>query len=265
MAEDTKIEWCDDTANPWWGCTKVSPACKHCYAADWAARFGKDLWGDDSPREMHLEGFEKTLRKSARRGAKEGRVRKVFIASMADFFEDRADLVDAQVFVWELLMELQGQITPLLLTKRPERARDLAASAGCWPAGAWLGVTVENQKQADLRIPVAMDVGPNVPVFLSCEPLQGLVDLSSYLKPGGVRWVIAGGESGPKARPSRPDWFRSIRDQCVGADVPFFFKQWGRWSHYYDDGTPRPCPAPVGKKAAGAMLDGREWKEVPNG
>jgi protein gp37 len=182
------------------------------------------------------------------------------------------------------------------------------------PPNVWPGVSTERQQEADERIPFLLDT-PAAVRFVSAEPLLGPVDLLPYLfitthaddeqlriTPEGMKaelpfndpattrledistprldWVIAGGESGPKARPSHPDWFRSLRDQCRAAEVPFFFKQWGEWvpeemkpdheSTYLADlkagRTWRFAATPlrrVGKKAAGALLDGREHREFP--
>jgi protein gp37 len=174
-----------------------------------------------------------------------------------------------------------------------------------WPLpNVWLGVSVENQRAADERIPLLLQT-PAAVRFLSCEPLLGPVDLTPYLEPyvrtkhdgsrrgtvwadPGIDWVIVGGESGPGARPMHPDWVRGIRDQCVGAGVAFFFKQWGEWvpfehrgngfcvaqaaisdlhwkqeSVWLDDAE-RIGAIRVGKKAAGRLLDGRTWDEFPN-
>ncbi|MGO0058628.1 phage Gp37/Gp68 family protein [Brevibacillus fluminis] len=175
-----------------------------------------------------------------------------------------------------------------------------------WPLpNVWLGTSVENQKAADERIPLLLQT-PAAVRFLSCEPLLGRVDLewpeSLYgpekdlwccngymcgcmgqpIEPPlihGIDWVIAGGESGPKARPVHPDWLASLRDQCQRWNVPFFFKQWGEWLpahellcntagikgkpwHNFDPDT---SVCRVGKDRAGRLLDGREWNEFPNG
>lgn len=188
----------------------------------------------------------------------------------------------------------------LLLTKRPEniaammpefdnassryKAGEVVCIAGFAPAcrkNVWLGTTVENQQTADERIPHLLRVPAKVR-FLSCEPLLGLINLIPHRNANGAvvisqginaDWVIAGGESGPHARPSHPDWFRSLRDQCQAAGVPYFFKQWGCWHptnignsghdlHRFD-GDGGVVLACVGKSAAGRLLDGREWNEVP--
>ena len=128
----------------------------------------------------------------------------------------------------------------------------------------WLGVSVENQEQADKRIPELLKVPARV-CFLSCEPLLGPVNLGFSL--ARIDWVIAGGESGPGARPMHPDWARGLRDQCQAAGVPFFFKQWGdvvyQTSTNGNGSLTWTQPYRIGKKAAGRLLDGREWNEMP--
>jgi protein gp37 len=165
------------------------------------------------------------------------------------------------------------------------------------PPNVWIGTTVEDQERANERIPELLSIPARVR-FLSCEPLLGPVEFSDVThradcvsrlgKPAleGIHWVICGGESGPKARPMHPDWARSLRDQCLAARVPFFFKQWGEWLavSQSDDDDPDTSPGSrkeskfvcahedtgtgecvfrVGKKAAGRLLDGREWNEFP--
>lgn len=208
---------------------------------------------------------------------------RVFCASLADWLDDEVPI--------EWLADLLALIrcTPnldwLLLTKRPQNWGDRLHAAfrvgfdgdewlsqwldGTPPANVWLGTTVEDQQRADERIPQLLQIPARVR-FLSCEPLLGPLDLDfghpkwrtaeSYH--AYIHWVICGGESGPKARPMHPDWARSLRDQCQAAGVPYFFKQWGEWAWAFSsDG--RPSMSLVGKKAAGALLDGREWSEFP--
>jgi protein gp37 len=131
-----------------------------------------------------------------------------------------------------------------------------------WPLpNVWLGVSVEDQKWADIRIP-ALQATPAAVRFLSCEPLLGPIDLDPWQSGGppwsGIHWVIVGGESGSGARPMHPAWPRSLRDQCVEAGVPFLFKQWGAWAPHDSRSMRR-----VGKKTAGRELDGRTWDQYP--
>lgn len=234
----------------------------------------------------------------------------------------RATMDDLRTELFHLIEETPN-LDWLLLTKRPGNVMRMMPESwrARFPRNVWMGTTVEDQKRADERIPELLKIPAKVR-FLSCEPLLGPVDLNSNLggtrwiggqrgcmgqhhgrgtpdcprelhhhhdercKPG-IEWVIAGGESGSKARPIHPDWARSLRDQCRAAAVPFFFKQWGEWAPQFDaDGKPLPymirgkeevfpdhpdhpgadvfsALLKVGKKAAGRLLDGREWNEFP--
>lgn len=239
---------------------------------------------------------------------------RVFSASMSDWLDDEvpvewlADLLD--------LIRQTPNLDWLLLTKRPENFRfrlnqvgwslddkpdsdkasnELREWLADWlfahrpPANVWIGTSVEDQQRADERIVQLMEIPARLR-FLSCEPLLGPVDLSAFMGQApdisgdrietynyGIDWVIAGGESGPKARPMHPDWARSLRDQCQASGVPFFFKQWGEWAPGHTEGfTERQSMTEkhwsdgnisvrIGKKTAGRMIDGREWNEFPKG
>lgn len=256
MGKHTEISWTDHTFNPWWGCEKISAACANCYAETWAKRTGRSVWGRQSPRRFFGDNYwNEPLRWNAA-AEKAGCRRRVFCASMADVFEDRADLIQPRYRMLKLIRSTP-HLDWLLLTKRPENigrlgirapglhARDIGDtdiadwlfqwSIGTPPENLWLGTTVENQPSAALRIPELLKISAQVH-FLSCEPLLGPFDFQAHCwneffgsHGEGSRWVIAGGESGRNARPSHPDWFRSLRDQCRSATVPFFFKQWGEW------------------------------------
>lgn len=274
---NSKIEWTDTTWNVVTGCTKVSPGCDHCYAERLTERFhGK---GSFSKVTLHEDRLNAPLRWR--------KPRRVFVNSMSDLFHDSVpDEFIARVFA---MTANTPQHTYQILTKRHGRMRSLLNSVGfkldvlarardtdqhrrapMWPSrNVWIGVSVEDQKRAELRIPALLDTCSAVR-FLSCEPLLGPIDLSPWI--GSIDWVIVGGESGPGARPMHPDWARSLRDQCVAAGVPFFFKQWGEWrwvaGSRYDLET--QCwvdhgiePDRVGKKMAGRRIDGRTWDEFP--
>lgn len=310
MGDTTKIEWADATVNWWWGCTKVSPGCANCYAETLAARFGVG-WGPSAPRKM-IDGAADRLERLAHKGDKTGIAPRVFMQSMSDLFEDRVDLVEPRKRLWDLLHKFAAdrrRIVPMILTKRPKMMLEWASYHG-WPANAWAGTTVEDQQRAEERIPDLLMVPARVR-FLSCEPLLGPVSLRfKFNNAGGlhnmdtlrgyggfgsydparyrIHWVIAGGESGPKARPMHPQWARSLRDQCVAAGTKFHFKQWGEWaplkvSEVVDkefSGQSRPVEWTgdrwlndqrgacslyhLGKHAAGRLLDGRTWDEVPH-
>lgn len=291
MGEATGIEWADHTFNPWIGCTKISPACDHCYAEELTKRFdpASDLW-EGKRRRTSAANWKLPLkwnREAAAFRAAHGRAPMVFCASLADVFDNqvpdqwRRDL-------W-CLIEATPDLIWLLLTKRPQNIRKMLpehdpANMLGW-ANVWMGTTVENQAEADRRIPHLL-AAPAAKRFLSCEPLLGPVDLTAiprsqaegFMRPldgrfNRIDWVIAGGESGREARPSHPDWFRSLRDQCAAVGTPFLFKQWGEWSanlfsrsdfgqvHVFGPGEGHPdglhqAVCRVGKKAAGRALDG---------
>jgi protein gp37 len=204
-----------------------------------------------------------------------GARRRVFCASMADVFENRAELDPLRARLWQLIADTPA-LDWLLLTKRPDRASKAVPWGDKWPANVWIGATAENQKWAEKRIPMLLAL-PATVRFLSCEPLLGQLDISRWLTGARrVDWVIAGGESGHKARPMNPSWTRSLRDQCSLAGVPFHFKQWGHWRPDYANAgrtwrrvtLADPYGRPVtlvrlGKHASGRDLDGRTWDEFP--
>lgn len=311
MSEHTAIEWTDHTFNTHWGCSEVSPGCDNCYARRLAARFGYG-WGDHAPkREFDEEHWHELLRWDAK--AKAAGVRRfVFSNSMSDLFDKFAPAgVRERHFEY---IERTPNLIHLLLTKRIGNVRRMVEATGrCGlPDNVWLGISVVNQEEADRDIPKLLAV-PAEKHFLSMEPLLGGTDIGIYLSrtnmlglqllPGfvdplpGIDWVIAGGESGPVARPMHSDWVRSLRDQCAAAGVPFLFKQWGEWAPgsgdfgrgaftnaaVANDGriveggfAARDYPAGAstsdgwsmvhraGKKAAGRLLDGVEHNGVPS-
>ena len=255
MGEQTGIEWCDHTFNPWWGCVRVSPACQHCYAETFAKRTGNAVWGIDAPRRFFGDKHWQEPVKWNMAAAAAGVRRKVFCASMADVFEDRTDLQEARGRLFRLI-DTTPMLDWLLLTKRPENlSMMLPADWRETPRRhVWFGTTAENETYLHARVERLARV-PAAVRFLSYEPaLGGLPTLWMYLGERGysasaraLHWVIAGGESGPGFRTPDAAWFRDVRDQCVDTDTPFFFKQWGGL---------RP-------KTGGAVLDGREWKHFP--
>lgn len=263
--ENSKIEWTHHTFNPWIGCTKVSPGCKHCYAETLMdTRYGRVKWGAGQPRSFTKEDNWKKpeqWNKAAEGAAERPRV---FCASLADWLDDEVPI--------EWLADLLGLIdkTPnldwLLLTKRPGNWRKrLAAISGCYnldtpsgkaawgfgaewylgekaPANVWIGTSAEDQTRWDERMPLLMNIPARVR-FVSAEPLLGPV-IMGELRPD---WLIVGGESGQGARPMEAEWAEALCNQCDGRTA-FHFKQWG--------GTD--------KKAAGRLLQGRTWDELPN-
>ena len=311
MGEKTAIEWTHHTFNPWWGCTKVSPACEHCYAESHARRFGVG-WGDQAIRKPASEATWAEPLRWARAAEKAGERRRVFCASMADVFDlPRMQLHELRERLWTVIAATPW-LDWLLLTKRPQHILGLVPIAwrDGFPPNVWVGTTVEDQRRAEARIPSLLRVPARVR-FLSCEPLLGPLVLDPWLRRrvvraheiltdrmvedgwshpdgdgdhGGLQWVIAGGESGHGARPTHPDWFRAVRDQCEGAGVPFLLKQWGAWApredgdralypngehlpnlepHLGSNGQPSIRVRNVGKAAAGRVLDGVVHDDYP--
>jgi protein gp37 len=235
MAENSKIEWTDHTFNPWVGCTKVSPACDHCYAESWAKRSGSpQLWDDGQRRRTKPSNWNQPLKWNAQ-AASAGRRARVFCASLADVFDNtvpdewRADLFS--------LIKKTPHLDWLLLSKRIGNARSmLPLDWGDGYENVWIGSTVVTQEEVNRDLLKLLKVPAKVR-FLSCEPLLepiciGLVgtlpksDFSGYqLVCDRLHWVIVGGESGAKARPMAQQWVEQIRDECFDADVAFFMKQ----------------------------------------
>lgn len=220
MAENSKIQWCDHTFNPWIGCTKVSPACDHCYAEHLMDhRLHQVSWGYGKPRRRTSEqNWLKPLVWN-RRAERLGIRYRVFCASLADVFDTevpgiwRRDLFE--------LIEATPELDWLLLTKRPEAARR-HFNAHDWPENIWIGATAENQKMLDLRWPVIAGI-PRIR-FLSCEPLLSPISLLDY-EDQPPDWVIAGGESGPNARPMDPRWAMLLKGDADYVGSKFFMKQ----------------------------------------
>lgn len=267
MAYNSKIEWTHHTFNGWHGCTKISPGCKHCYAESLSKRWGKDIWGPTAHRQITSDANWKKPYTWNRQAEAAGRMDRVFAFSMGDVFEDRRDLDEPRARFFRMVEETPNLLW-LILSKRPENMHRLAPQrwAYGWPSNVCAMTSVENQEEADRRIPHLLTV-PALYHGLSMEPLLSLVNISIYLpRPAwGVRgatmanqkyidWVIVGGESGHGARPMSPGWVRSLRVQCKRSRVPFFFKQWGM---YNEQGQK------VGKKNAGRLLDGRTWDGLP--
>jgi protein gp37 len=241
----TNIEWTETTWNPVAGCTVLSPGCTNCYAMRMASRL----------EAMGQKKYAGTTRISGRRPKWTGRIvldrrsldlpfswkngRMVFVNSMSDLFHEKIPFT----FVEEVfdVMKKASHHTFQILTKRAENLEHLAPKLP-WPENVWMGVSVEDSDHL-WRIDHLRRIPARVR-FLSLEPLLGPLD---FLNLSGIHWAIAGGESGPGARPMKPEWVRSIRDQCVECQVAFHFKQWG--------GT--------NKKRSGRLLDGRLWNEWP--
>ena len=316
MADKTHISWTDATWSPVTGCTKVSPGCENCYIERTPPfrmahkRFDGDGIGATTGVMLHPERLEQPL--------KWRKPRRIFVCSMADLFHD--DVPDEYIAQVWAVMALAPQHTFQVLTKRHARMRSLLTSVAfhiqvmlaVWERvdrpgikmplpNVWLGVSAEDQKRADLRIPKLLDT-PSAVRFVSAEPLLGPVRLCHCVHPnfggdgpeidcplhGAVKldWLIVGGESGPKARPMHPDWARSLRNQCTTAGVAFHFKQWGAhiprdhtyglyggmrdvtlagdWSMFDPTRTDGAVTmVSFVKRHHGRELDGRTWDEYP--
>lgn len=324
----TAIEWTQKVWNPTTGCDRVSPGCDHCYALTMAKRLkgmGSAKYQNDGDPRTSGPGFGITEHPDAlnlplrwRQG------QRVFVNSMSDLFHDGVtDEFISRVFA---VMAATPQHTYQVLTKRHGRMRSVLSNPDfvdsvleyvdgwfepqravatledwAWPLrNVWLGVSVEDQKRADLRIPALLDT-PAAVRWLSCEPLLGPVDLAhvgpdslavcdptaigyesggprGWVAGGTIGWVVVGGESGPGSRPMHPGWARQIRDECRRTRTPFFFKQWGdsapldqlpddaaaSWEIRNGAGYPGDTMCQVGKKATGRELDGRTWDEYPH-
>lgn len=280
---NSKIGWCHHTHNVWEGCNKVyvvqadgtlaPSACEVCYAAERNNRFhGGIHWGPDAPRLMRSATYWKQPLKWDRAAALADERHRVFCSSLADVFEvhenprinDRMD--EERRRLWALIHETP-HLDWLLLTKRPEnfarflpwmseKFNRLHYAAAPW-RNVWLGVTAGSQAAAELRIPILLDT-PAVCSFVSCEPILQPIDFTFPVDESGqpalidLDWVIVGCESGQRARAFDLDWARSVRDQCVVADVPFFLKQ-----------IPNPGAA-RGKVLTEPVVDGRQWTQIPS-
>ena len=277
MSTGSTIEWTEATWNPVVGCTRASAGCDHCYAVTMTHRLesmGQSKYAGltvlNGKGDRHFNGTVRCVEDALAAPLSWKRPRLIFVNSMSDLFHKAVpfEFID-RVFA---VMALCPQHTFQVLTKRPERMAEYLntprraqtvglagldagllnhgcagaspGTLGPWPLpNVWLGASVEDSRVLD-RIE-ALRACPAAVLFLSCEPLIGALPANMNLD--GIGWVIVGGESGPGARAMAPEWVRSIRDQCVSAEVPFFFKQWGG----------------VRKKDAGRELDGRTWDEMP--
>lgn len=340
-----------ETWNPIIGCSRISEGCEDCYAEKMARRLSAIALSKSDDEYFDVSGIgnyslvtlngkwngkTRLVPNALEKPLKWRKPRMIFVCSMSDLFHENTpfEWIDK---VFDVMVTNPDHLY-LLLTKRPERALEYYKWAGkqvkdagfdSYPSQSdnlldyiseipfiWLGVSVENQEQADKRIPLLLQI-PAALRFISCEPLIGPVDLSQIrllpprecithnilngipydwdyeqyfpenrIEPT-IQWVIAGGESGPKARPMHPDWVRSIRDQCEGTDVPFFFKQWGQWVDFdhCPDHLKKNCgPSDgyqshswyhqkgdrslnrmyrVGSHQSGSQLDGKHYKIFP--
>jgi protein gp37 len=220
MGRETGITWTDHTFNPWWGCMKVSPGCKNCYAEAFAKRTGHDVWGPEAEYRTfglnHWQEPKKWNDSAAERGVTE----KVFCASMADVFDERADGIE-RTRLWSLIWETPNLIWQLL-TKRPENWRRYLPDSV--PPNVWLGFTAEDGEHYHIRAKHMSDIPWFKGLFfVSYEPAIG------PLRIGGnhpqLQWLIFGGESGPGRRPMEQKWADDIKSDCDRLGIKFFMKQ----------------------------------------
>lgn len=234
MADKSGIEWTDATWNPVTGCDKISPGCKNCYAEKMANRLKL------MRQANYRNGFKLTLQPQALEIPLKWRTpRMIFVNSMSDLFHKDVPLNYIQQ-VFRVMNQAKHHVFQVL-TKRHERLLEVHNKL-TWTENIWMGVSVESQTFVK-RVDYLRQTGAKTK-FLSVEPLIGEI---SSIDLTGIDWVIVGGESGPKARPMKEDWVLGIRDMCVTANVPFFFKQWGG----------------VQKHKTGRELQGRTYSAMP--
>lgn len=327
MAANSGIEWTEATWNPLAGCTRHSPGCEHCYAETMTKRLaamGQRKYQGLLDARGRFNGAINLDEDAWMIPVRRTKPTTYFVNSMSDLFHENVPEKFINLVFGTMAFCVWHRF--IVLTKRADRMRDfILANRGKPLPNVILGVSAENQKYADERIPLLLHT-PAACRVVSAEPLLGPIDLSEYHEDGipteddlncdpltalhrirhGVsrlHWIICGGESGPGARPMHPQWVRDLRDQCVSAGVPFFFKQWGEWlpGHQYqynnavneadpdleqsrfkciawnesgeaeevsslwcdDGGMDEHAMFRVGKSRAGRLLDGREWSEYP--
>ncbi len=283
MGETTAIEWTNvpgyigATWNPWQGCTKVSPGCKFCYMYREKQHYGQDPAVVVRSRPPTFNLPLRTKEPHA-----------FFANSWSDFLHEAADAWRPEA--WEIIRQTPQHLY-LIPTKRPENLVTRLPE-GWFPRNIWWGVSIESQEYLNRWDILDSALHYYVPpvMFISAEPLLGTLDLSPILeevdagdedRPWQTRapdWIIGGGESGTDARPCHPDWARSLRDQCTKTETPFFWKQWGEWypaTGVFESDAFAIHEKPVykwndhlislklGKKTAGCILDGQEWKQFP--
>lgn len=290
MGDKTGIEWTDATWNPIRGCSRVSLGCMNCYAEGVANRFK----GPGMPYEGLIakggqwNGAIKLVPGKLSEPLRWKKPRMIFVNSMSDLFHENVPFS----YIHSVMLTMQQAERHIfqVLTKRPVRMLEffrwwdgecIRNFAEMMP-NVWLGVSVEDQITADQRIPLLLQT-PAAVRWISAEPLLGPIEFdfnainigcekdghSNSALLGGIDWVVVGGESGAKARPMEADWVRSIRDECLAFDVPFFFKQWGEYApNWLNDENRKQVPGSewmdrIGKKKAGSILDGCEHKQWP--
>lgn len=225
MGKETGISWTDSTFNTHWGCVEVSPACDNCYAREVAKRFwpSENIWGKDAPRRLFPDKHLNQLLSWNATAAKRGVPRKVFVNSMSDTFEDRRDLDGVRDKLFQIV-EKTPFIIYQLLTKRADKINDMVPlrwTNDGWPSNVWMGVTAENQRRWDERVPLLLKTAARIK-WVSAEPLLSDI-VANY---DGIDWVVVGGESGSDRRMD-PAWASNILVRCTSAGTKYFMKQKG--------------------------------------
>jgi protein gp37 len=286
MADATHIEWADATWNPWYGCKKISPGCKNCYMYREMKHYGRDPFTVTRSKTKFSDPLK--WANKVRQGGHGPKT--IFTCSWSDFFIEQADAWRAEV--WDIIRRTP-EFVYLILTKRVERMENcLPADWGNGYPNVALGVSAEDQLVADYRVRHLLHV-PAMWRFVSLEPLLSEISLTEmdlhdrsllgedantqpeltsalepfnehiYTRRRALDWVIAGGESGPDARPIlSPRWIRTLRNQCAAFHVPFFFKQWGEFAPI-QTANHTGVIRRVGREAAGNLLDGQVWQQTP--
>ena len=292
MADNTKIEWADATWNPIRGCSRVSEGCRHCYAEIVAALDAAPGGAYEGliARGGQWNGNITVVEDVIEQPLRWTRPRKIFVNSMSDLFHENLpfEIVDRLFAVMAICAAAdighqfqvltkrsgrmcaylkspgtQGRIRAEIDAMLPDLPKPLSAAAAgpiAWPlANVWIGVSVEDQDCADVRVPDLL-AAPAAVRWLSMEPLLGPVDLTRYPGIESLHWVVVGGESGAKARPMQAEWPAALRDQCASLGIPYLFKQWGEWAPAADKSYGMLL---IGKAKAGRLLEGSQHDGYP--
>jgi len=233
MGENSKISWCDNTANLWWGCSKVHTGCKNCYAERLSKRFGDDIWGENAQRKRIKSAFP-DLDRYQKQAEKQNKKLKIFCGSMMDIFEDNKPLnnptelfPDTASIRKELFFKIWNcnydNLIFLFLTKRPQNISEYAPMSWLMkpPENVWFGTSISDQETA-FQYVNSLNAYHRNNLFLSIEPQIGPID---HINLDGIDWVIQGGESGPKKRPFKIEWAETMKEICAQQETPYFFKQ----------------------------------------
>jgi protein gp37 len=264
--ENSKIEWTDHTFNPWTGCTKISPACDHCYAEAWAKRTGLVRWGNHPRRRTTKSYWKGPIKWNATAlefKRQHGHWPRIFCASLADVFDNQGE-PSWREDLFALIREC-ARLDWLLLTKRPQNIiKMLPSDWGLGYQNVWLGVTAENQMFFDQRWRILQNI-PAAMKFISYEPALGPLRLPKHNPLPD--WLISGGESGGGARPLKPRWIRNIIRECHDRGVAAFHKQWGDYRNnplVLEQGL-TPCKAKAVDRfgKGGGLVDGELVREFP--